>query len=282
MSDIWLHTEQFDANWCSESPPSVCIFCQTEIVRDSEEEAQIAEEEINYGWSDNFSTRFYPDIGSCPACGWWRYEVRRYFGIGRRQVRDFWCGRLKTFSENNINAGLEETRRYLTAKYDDRFRIDPRLFEVVVGSVFADLGYKALVTAYSGDGGIDVVLSAGDGTEVGVQVKRYKNSITVEQLRALTGALVVGGYTKGIFVTTSTFQSGAEATASLSGLRGFPIELYDAKRFYDALKIAQVRTCGTSAKPWSNLPLTFYLATATSDAPKETTLHRIVTPKPGQ
>jgi restriction system protein len=54
------------------------------------------------------------------------------------------------------------------------------MFEETVASVFRSLGYDATVTAYSGDGGIDVILHKGE-ERIGVQVKRYRNSISVEQ-----------------------------------------------------------------------------------------------------
>jgi restriction system protein len=113
------------------------------------------------------------------------------------------------------------------------------MFEEIVASVFRDLGYDARVTAYSGDDGVDVVLDGPSGVLIGVQVKRYRDSIKVEQIRALTGALVLGGLTRGVFVTTSTFQKGAADTAERMATRGYQIELMNADRFYDALKIAQ-------------------------------------------
>jgi hypothetical protein len=54
---------------------------------------------------------------------------------------------------------------------------------------------------------------------------------------ALTEPLVINNCTRGIFVTTSRFQPGAVEAASKSSSRGFPIELVDAKRFYEILQI---------------------------------------------
>ena len=53
------------------------------------------------------------------------------------------------------------------------------------------------------------------------------------------GALLLEGYTKGVFVTTSRFQAGADRTARLALLRGIQIDLLDAKKFYGDLSIAQ-------------------------------------------
>jgi restriction system protein len=118
----------------------------------------------------------------------------------------------------------------------------PQLFEETVASVFRDLGYQAVATAYSGDDGIDVVLQGPEGDTIGVQVKRYKESrrIGVDQIRELAGSLVLQGWTTGIFVTTSDFQSGAHSTVDrLERFRGMRIELVNATRFYDQLQLAQ-------------------------------------------
>lgn len=180
-------------------------------------------------------------ISFCPICGWWiafretltladeQSEVKTYGGMGALRVLDL----------ADVSTPVEEVRAYLTGRYEKRFELHPRLFEETVASVFRDLGYHARVTAYSGDDGIDVILDGRDGTTVGIQVRRYRGSINVAQIRELTGALVISGLTKGVFVTTSTFQSGAKRTAMLSADHGWPIELYDATRFYEALQLAQ-------------------------------------------
>ena len=56
---------------------------------------------------------------------------------------------------------------------------------------------------------------------------------------ALAGAMILGDYTEGMFVTTSSFQSGAPDTSNRLGIRGYPIQLLDGARFFDALMIAQ-------------------------------------------
>ena len=118
-----------------------------------------------------------------------------------------------------------------------------------MASVYKDLGYYTEVTAYSGDGGIDVILESPEGQSIGIQVKRTKNVISVEQIRALLGALYLGGLTRGIFVTTSSFPRGAKRAAREADLRGTPVELIDAPRFYDALGIAQRKLYESSSDP---------------------------------
>jgi restriction system protein len=77
---------------------------------------------------------------------------------------------------------------------------------------------------------------------IGVQVKRYKNSIAAEQIRSLAGAMVLNSMTAGMFVTTSSFQSGAPHTAQAYSGSVFPmkIELINGDEFYKKLALSQI------------------------------------------
>lgn len=153
-------------------------------------------------------------------------------------------GLLKPLDLTDISIPITDVRNYLAARYDARFCVDPYRFEEIVASVFRDAGYRARVTNRSGDWGIDVFLDGSNGSLIGVQVKRWKDSIAVEQITAPTGALVINDCTEGIFVTASQFQPGAVTAADLSSVRGFPIELIDAKRFYEILQLAPEQARG--------------------------------------
>jgi restriction system protein len=145
---------------------------------------------------------------------------------------------LRTLDVSAGETPIQEIRDFLVGKYESRFDVDPRAFEEVVGSVFRDLGYRAVVTNFSGDGGIDVFLMKGADT-VGVQVKRYEEAIGVAFIRELAGALVQKGLTRGMFVTTSRFTRGVEPAVAELAMRGHPIELVDPERFFAALELAQ-------------------------------------------
>lgn len=182
----------------------------------------------------------------CPACGWWKVyrilqgENPRTAGIEGYSAA---IGALAELDLTDVSLPLGEVRKYLLAKADAVFSIPPKLMEDVVGSVFDGLGWKARVTAYSGDDGIDVILDGPGGETIGIQVKRFAKHLKIEaeQIRSLAGALMLGGHTKGIFVTTSSYRSGAPKTAERFGAVGYPIELYDCARFLDALGIREVR-----------------------------------------
>lgn len=148
-------------------------------------------------------------------------------------------GCLKNFDEFKDAGPIEDIRCYLAARYESRFSVSPRLFESTVASVFRDQGYLPVVTGYSNDGGIDIILHRCSHT-IGVQVKRHRQRIQVEMIRSLAGALVLHDMTTGIFVTTSDFTMGATRVTSAYSARGIAIELLDAPRFYSALSLVQV------------------------------------------
>jgi len=150
-------------------------------------------------------------------------------------------GELRTLDPSDISESIEAVRAHLMVSREDMLKVHPRKLEEIVGSVFKDFGYRTRVTAYSGDGGIDVYLDGADDVLIGVQVKRTKRPIEVEQINALTGALFVNDCAAGIFVATSRFRSGAQKVAAKARTRGVPVELWDAARLYDALEIAQLQ-----------------------------------------
>ncbi|MBO9732403.1 MAG: restriction endonuclease [Chitinophaga sp.] len=188
----------------------------------------------------------------CWVCGWWRLIKRIDVSAEAWQIWSlhFGCaGSLRNLDVFNIETPLDEVRDFICRNYDKRINIHPRLFEELVASVFKSLGYGVVVTGYSNDGGIDIVMIDSKNRKIGVQVKRHKNAIKVEQIRAFVGALLLGDLPRGIFVTTSFFQSGAMKVGD-QGIKIPSIELIDAKRFYDALKIAQIYDRGRQLMPF--------------------------------
>jgi len=86
-----------------------------------------------------------------------------------------------------------------------------------------------------------VILEDGSGARIGVQVKRRKDAVEVEQIRAFLGALVLGGYARGVDVSASRFGRGVREAARCSTQTVMPIELVDAGRFFDMLGYAQLK-----------------------------------------
>jgi restriction system protein len=187
----------------------------------------------------------------CEVCGWWRVVRSSDYWFEHVFFEDVHtaAGSLKSLDVSDVAVPVEEVRNYLVARYDARYDVNPRVFEETVASVFQGLGYRARVTGYSNDGGVDVILDSPNSGLVGVQVKRYRNTIKVESIRSLAGALILNDCTKGVFVTTSDFQSGCQKTADLFAVRGISIELLNAARFYDALSLVQ-RTLRSERSDW--------------------------------
>lgn len=222
-----------------------CVFCGSAMLPNDYGHWPPAGDPWMYG---RFETRC---SGYCTSCGWWatrvfvtkvsRGKCGRFVSVERGAA-----GRLKGLDLTEISTPLDEVRGFLLAKYKARFGMNWRLFEETVADVFRLFGYRPRVTGRSNDGGIDVILDGRSDSLIGVQVKRYKNDIEASQIRELTGALVQQGITRGVFVTTSNFKPGAVKCAGLSSARGTPIQLVDAERFYDALRITKLREGFTS------------------------------------
>ncbi len=175
-------------------------------------------------------------LAKCLACGWWSI-VEEYWIAAEWQIWQLFYGLdgiIKDINVADASVPINELRSFLIRKYTKRFYVNPKSFEHLAASVFSDLGYNTVCTGYSKDGGIDLILNNNSNT-IGVQIKRTKNNIKVEQIRAFLGAMVVNGYNKGFFVSTSNFQSGCNKIANRVG-----IELINASKFYDALKEAQI------------------------------------------
>ena len=178
-------------------------------------------------------------INVCEICGWWKIVKDVSISAKEWQIWQFYfgvIGSLKQFDIHDISIPINEIEQYLASRYESRLSLHPKLFEEVTASIFENLGYTSFVTGFTHDGGIDIILEK-DSKQIGVQVKRYKNKVGVEQIRSFGGALILSGYTEGIFVTTSDFGYGACKAANNFTRIGLPIRLINAESFYDALKI---------------------------------------------
>lgn len=95
----------------------------------------------------------------------------------------------------------------------DKFKnIDPYFFEKVILILLNKMGYGDFVeTKKSGDGGIDGIINQDKlGLEkIFIQAKRYsENKVREKEIRNFIGAMS-GDTTKGVFVTTSSFDKSA-------------------------------------------------------------------------
>ena len=198
-------------------------------------------------------------IDVCDVCGWWALYHQKSMeeGSGYSWAVFGAIPVLRSAVLTDVSVPLDEIRKYLLARYSDRFNVPWRTVEELVGAVFLNLGCKVEVTAPSNDDGIDViVLRNRNDQQIGVQVKRYKDRIGAEQIREFSGALLLNGIVEGIYVTMSDYTRGAKATArryrdlALAGQGvSTKIKLWNAKQFYDAMKFGSRPSYETTEDP---------------------------------
>jgi restriction system protein len=211
----------------------LCPHCRIRL----SELAKVESSSATDGW-----VRFVTNVSliTCPICGWWLIAVQDRTEYGPGNVIEDYShlhSVLETCDVSVLDGTADELQRYLLHRYDQRFDVRPHVFEDVVGQVFRNHGYHVEATARSNDGGIDLFVAEKAGVRRAVQVKRYAGKIEAALIREFAGALVLGGATEGIFVTTSSFTAGAIDTVDRYGALQTPyrIELWDAERFYQAM-----------------------------------------------
>ena len=87
-------------------------------------------------------------------------------------------------------------------------------FEALTGELLVKLGFEdVVVTAKTGDGGIDGTMVSGDviRTRMAVQVKRWKGNVQAPIVQQVRGR--PGTHDQGLIITTSDFSAGAREEA---------------------------------------------------------------------
>ena len=113
---------------------------------------------------------------------------------------------------------IEQHNDEVRKKLHARLRVmPPAEFEALIGQLLTALGFvDVMVTAYSGDDGIDVrgTLVVGDviRTRMAVQVKRWKKNVQSQVVQQVRGSL--GTHEQGLIITTSDFSKGAREEAA--------------------------------------------------------------------
>lgn len=119
--------------------------------------------------------------------------------------------------QDMIDAGFSEIEEQTKSEILDKLRdIDPYYFEKVILILLKKMGYGDFTeTSKSGDGGIDGIINEDKlGLEkIYIQAKRYTdNKVRETEIRNFIGAMS-GDTTKGVFVTTSSFDEKATKKA---------------------------------------------------------------------
>lgn len=130
-----------------------------------------------------------------------------------------------TTPEEQIESAFQAVQSALRADLLERIgQNSPAFFEQLIVDLLVAMGYggshknAAAQLGRSGDGGVDGVINEDRlGLDrVYVQAKRYApaNSVQRPEVQGFVGSLVGLGASKGVFVTTSTFTSGAREYAA--------------------------------------------------------------------
>ncbi|KAA1286410.1 hypothetical protein BVZ28_10225 [Alcaligenes faecalis] len=261
---MWHHASTNDDINIMGPTQEICIFCRTGMMMEViENKWQIDEDKIktehevttkeNIKYVDGiFSSHLtithicHPDDAAfycCPVCGWWCIIQEVQYDTPKMPYMAFQWAAGALISQNfpDISAPLSEVRCFLAAQYDQRFLIDPYRLEDVVASIFRSFKCHVHISSRSHDGGLDIFGLDPRGQQFGVQVKRYRRKIGVEQLREFVGALTLHGILRGIFVTTSSFTSGVPKLRGQAQISGIQLKCADATKLFDMLKAAQIR-----------------------------------------
>lgn len=79
-------------------------------------------------------------------------------------------------------------------------------FEKAVALLFRNIGYNAIVTSATADGGVDIILTKGN-EKIAVQCKHHSKPVGPNDVRALQGVVAAKNYSKGIFVSLNGYTS---------------------------------------------------------------------------
>lgn len=116
-----------------------------------------------------------------------------------------------------IDEGFDQIENEVKSDLLEKLKtIDPYYFEKVILRLLKKMGYGDFVeTSKSGDGGIDGIINEDKlGLDkIYIQAKRFtENKVREKDIRNFIGAMS-GDTNKGVFVTTSMFDKGAEEKA---------------------------------------------------------------------
>ncbi len=189
----------------------------------------------------------------CDACKWWslRYDASYFVPPEEAYCYGYTFSVERTFDIGDKELPLAHLRTYVVSHPEVMTDIHSRKLEELIAAIFREHGFKAEMTAYSKDGGVDVIVFEHGNRPVAVQVKRYRRDrkIRVDEIHQFLGAMIVGGFVKGVFVTTSAFTRGVHHLVLNARLRDLGIELVaiDAEGLVDLFRSGSVQP---SVEPW--------------------------------
>ena len=121
--------------------------------------------------------------------------------------------------DDKIAEGLQQLSESLVDEMRETLEhVDPYRFEKIVVDLLVNMGYgEGEVTQRTRDGGIDGIINQDPlGLEkIYIQAKRQKNNVGEPEIHNFSGSLDTRGASKGVFITTSDFNSMATQAAKI-------------------------------------------------------------------
>jgi HJR/Mrr/RecB family endonuclease len=180
---------------------------------------------------------------TCYFCGW-----------SSRFMHESWCSLydeeqdhsaiLIALSYGDPTVAEEEIRQALTADARNAHHLSPRRVEEVVAGIYRDLGFDAVLTQASKDGGRDILLFSMPGKPGShgiVEVKRHRDPVGVEFVRQLRGVQLREDVPLSILVSSSGFTAGAQLESRSANPRrlGYEMELREVAELLDAMDLTR-------------------------------------------
>jgi len=110
-------------------------------------------------------------------------------------------------------------------------RFNPEDFEYLVAKLFQAKGYKAEVTQYQGDFGVDVIAESGS-TKAVIQVKHWRNNVGSPDVQKTLGSMFKYQANQAIVITSSDFTNQAYEIRDGST----PLELWNGQKLQEEIK----------------------------------------------
>ena len=142
----------------------------------------------------------------------------------------FWAATLWGY----LHHGKRQKRLDAQKSLEDLRAMSWQQFEHLVADAYRRQGYSSFDNGGVGDGGVDVILKK-EGVRVAVQCKQWKKwTVGEPMVREFLGAIVSGGFDRGIYVTVGVYTAGAKTFAEKNR-----IELVDGEKLLSLVKEVQ-------------------------------------------
>jgi len=124
------------------------------------------------------------------------------------------------FIPDDVMSGLSDIDQIIRAKYfevdrpiDILYNLTSDEFECLIAEIYEEMGYEVELTKQTHDNGIDIIaknMGIAKKEIILIQCKKYREKITVKDIRELIGVTEINNATKGVFCTTSDYTVSAK------------------------------------------------------------------------